>query len=188
MCVGFPVMLQPGHHRNDHGAALGVFEQVAADSGLDRAAELTVIPAALAAAGDAVSGVHGNILQLLHQIAGFLHINESAGDDLRRGQQRAVLRGDGKDHHHHAVLCQTLAVPHDHGAHVADAGAVHIHLAGGDGVGGQLHGLAGDHAAQEKGARSMTASDILSGLCVQLQMLDRKIARKEDTGENNYEK
>lgn len=51
-----------------------------------------------------------------------------------------------------------------------------------------LHGLAGDHAAQEKGARSMTVSDILSGLCVQLQMLDRKIARKEDTGENNYEK
>ena len=34
----------------------------------------------------------------------------------------------------------------------------------------------------------MTASDILLGLCVQLQMLDRKIARKEDTGENNYEK
>ena len=51
-----------------------------------------------------------------------------------------------------------------------------------------LHGLAGDHASQEKGARSMTASDILSGLCVQLQMLDWKIARKEDTGENNYEK
>ena len=50
MCVGFPVMLQPGHNGNDHGAALGVFEQVAADSGLDRAAELTVIPAALAAA------------------------------------------------------------------------------------------------------------------------------------------
>mgnify|MGYP000798218727 CR=1 FL=1 len=34
-------MLQPGHNGNDHGAALGVFEQVAADSGLDRAAELT---------------------------------------------------------------------------------------------------------------------------------------------------
>ena len=95
-CVCFPVMLQPGHHRNDHGAALGVFEQVAADSGLDRAAELTVIPAALAAAGDAVSGVHGNVLQLLHQIAGFLHINESTGDDLRRGQQRAVLRADDR--------------------------------------------------------------------------------------------
>ena len=87
--------LQPGHNGNDHGAALGVFEQVAADSGLDRAAELTVIPAALTAAGDAVGGVHGNVLQLLHQIAGFLHINEATGDDLRRGQQRAVLRGDG---------------------------------------------------------------------------------------------
>lgn len=47
-----------------------------------------------------------------------------------------------------------------------------------------LHGLAGDHAALAKGKRSMTATDLLTGLGVQLQNMDQKTARKEDTGEN----
>ena len=37
--------LQPCHHRDDHGAALGVFEQIAADGSLHRALQLAVIPA-----------------------------------------------------------------------------------------------------------------------------------------------
>jgi len=35
-----------------------------------------------------------------------------------------------------------------------------------------LHGLAGDQAASAKGARSMKATDILSGLEAQLQKMD----------------
>ncbi|CAN3968919.1 hypothetical protein HEAFMP_HEAFMP_15395, partial [Dysosmobacter welbionis] len=80
-----------------------------------------VIPAPLA--GDVLRRVPGHALQFLHQVPGLLHVDEAPGNDLRLAEEVAVMGGDGQDHHHHAVFCQALAVPHDHGAHVAHAGA-----------------------------------------------------------------
>ena len=78
--VLFASFLQFRHHRDDHGAALGVFEEIIAHGALHRAAQLPVVPAALAP--DGIRCVHGNGLQLLHQVPGLLHaLAEQLVDD-----------------------------------------------------------------------------------------------------------
>ena len=70
----------------------------------------------------------------LHEILVFLHIHEAAGDDVGAGDDRAVLAGEVDADHDHAILGQMLAVPEDHAAHIAHAGAVDQDLTCGDGV------------------------------------------------------
>ena len=75
-----------------------------------------------------------NVPQLLHQVSGFLHVDEAPGDDVRAGEDAAVLAGKVHHHHDHTVLGQMLPVPKDHAAHVPYAQAVHQHLPGGNGA------------------------------------------------------
>src|SRR5699024_7228707 len=121
--------------RDHHGRALGVLEEVIADGRLYRAPQLAHVLAVLAAlANNALGGVVGHVPQLVHQLLGLLHIDETPGDDFRFAEELAVLNIDDNDHH--AVLCQDFAVPQHHSAHVAHAAAVHQHRTGGDrGVG-----------------------------------------------------
>ena len=58
--------LQPGHNGNDHGAALGVLEQIAADGGAHGFADLALILPP--PGGHTVHGVLGNVPQLLQQL------------------------------------------------------------------------------------------------------------------------
>src|SRR5699024_8668228 len=87
-------------------------------------------------------GVQRHLPQLVHQSLGLLYIYKAPGDDVGAGDQGPVLSGHGDHHNHHAVLGQVAAVPQHHAAHVAHAGAVHEHLARGDGA-PQLAGLGG---------------------------------------------
>ena len=87
--------LQLCHHGNDHGAALGLLVQVAADGGLHGAAHLAVV---LAAAGrHAVHGFHGHLPHLLQQLFALLYIDKAPGDDFGIAQKLVIVAGHGQN-------------------------------------------------------------------------------------------
>ena len=94
-------------------------------------------------AGPHDSHVDKDLLQFVHQVFGLLDVDEATGDDVRAGDDAAVLAAQVHAHHDHAVLRKMLAVPQHHAAHVAHAAAVHEHTPGGDGA-VDLAGLAGE--------------------------------------------
>ena len=134
------MLLDLHDHGEDHGVALGVFEeelaQVVFDGGLDGG------PVGDPSGLTDLQGVGGDHAQGFHEILVVLHIHEAAADDVGAGEDGAVLAGQVHADHDHAVLGQMLAVPQHHAAHVAYASAVHQDLAGGDGA-CQLAGLGG---------------------------------------------
>ena len=94
------------------------------------------------------------------------------------------MGGDGQYHHHHAVLGQALAVPHDHGAHVTHAGAVHVHLAGGHGA-VELEGLGrqlDDGAVVGNGDVVALHAHVLSQLAVDLEHALLAVEGNEEAG------
>ena len=126
-------------HRKDHGIPFGGLIQVAGKIAFDGGLNSCPVPGALAAA--ALNGFNGHFPQLFHKLFGFFHINKAAGDDVRAGEDTAVLAAEVHAYHDHTVLGQMLAVTQHHTAHIAYAGAVHKDLSGGNGA-GDLAGFA----------------------------------------------
>src|SRR5699024_7088492 len=135
-------------HNNgeNHGRPLGLFIEVVGQVTLDGL--LDGGPVGGVPGVHVQDGVQRHLAQLVHQALGLLHIHKAPGDDVRAGAQAPVLAGHADYDYHHAVLGQMAAVPPHHAAYVAHAGAVHKHLARGDGA-TQLAGLGGelDHPA-----------------------------------------
>ena len=74
---------------------------------------------------------HGHGAELLHELAGFSHIDEASGNDIRAGQKVVGTFFQGKSHDNDTVLGKVLAVADDDIAHIADAKAIHKDLARG---------------------------------------------------------
>ena len=89
----------------------------------------------------AVDGVGRDDAQLFHQVFRFLHVDEAARDDIRPGDDAAVLGRDVHDHDEHTVLRQMLPVAQNDASDVADAGAVDQNPAGRNGAAPLAGGL-----------------------------------------------
>ena len=83
------------------------------------------------------------IAQGFQKILVVLGVDEAAGDDIRAGEDGAVLGREVDHDHDHPVLGQMLAVAQDHAAHVAHAGSVHKDPSRRDDGPGELAGLGG---------------------------------------------
>ena len=119
-------------HGKDHGFAFGALENELiqliphAIFGVERRIALPNL-------GATGQNACCKITDLAHQITVFLHINESASDDLGRRQNLTVAPVDHGNHNDESVLRQMLAVPQNHVTHVAHAQAVHENSARGNG-------------------------------------------------------
>ena len=116
--------------RQNHGVPLGLFKEVIGD--LVPEVALHGVPVPVVVPGALFQRLGRQVLQLLHQGFGLLHVDEAPGDNVGAGQEPAVLAGHGGHHHDHAVLGQVLSVPEDHSPYVAHAVAVHKDPPGGD--------------------------------------------------------
>ena len=116
------------NHRKDHRITLSGFVQITAKVVFDCRLHSCPILDPFSAA--ALNCFDGNIAQLFHQFFGFLHIDKAAGNNVRTGDQLAVLTGNVDANNDHTVLRQMLSVPEHYTAHIAYAGAVHKYFTG----------------------------------------------------------
>ena len=126
------VFLYLGDDRQYHGTALGRLVEVARQVGADLVLDAGPVGYALVAA--ALQTLENDALHLLDEVLRLLLVYEAARDDLRPGDEGAVLARKGQDYDYHAVLCQVLSVPEHDAAHVAHAVAVHKDPPGGHGA------------------------------------------------------
>ena len=52
----------------------------------------------------ALDGLHGDTLQRVHQFLGLLDVDKATGDDIRPGDDTAILGAQVHADHNHAVL------------------------------------------------------------------------------------